>query len=470
MLPDEVLLSIFELYTVATQRLSMFKFPTKWEAESWQPLVHVCRRWRTIVFGSPRRLKLRIACTSRTPVRDALDIWPALPLVIVDSVCRIEGLDDIIAALKHRDRVDEIYLGSVSSLHLARISATLQEPFPEMKFLCLHSYEQDVERMPVLPDSFLGGSAPHLRDLQLDRIRFSGLPNLLLSATHLTRLDLRNIPHSGYVSPKSILIALSTLTTLESLSLHFRSPQSHRDWESRCPPVLTRSVFPVLTMLTFMGISEHLDDLVAHIDAPQLHRLDIILFNQIIFHTPQFIRFISRTPTLKFERGHIGFDQQHRTARIQLSSKTSSYGVLYMGIRCSEFDWQVSSLEQVVNSCLPSLSMLEDLYIYERLNAYGVWGDNFDNTLWLELIQPFTAVKNLYLSRDLAPRIALALQELVGAGPTEVLPTLQNIFLEGFKSLKSAPEGIRQFSVARKVANHPITVSLWKNTRMDKTY
>jgi len=31
-----------------------------------------------------------------------------------------------------------------------------------------------------------------------------------------------------------------------------------------------------------------------------------------------------------------------------------------------------------------------------------------------ELLQPFASVKNLYLIRDVAPRIALVLQELVG--------------------------------------------------------
>ena len=49
---------------------------------AWQSLVHVCRRWRRIIFASPRHLKLQLHCTERTTARSTLDIWPALPLII----------------------------------------------------------------------------------------------------------------------------------------------------------------------------------------------------------------------------------------------------------------------------------------------------------------------------------------------------------------------------------------------------
>ena len=52
------------------------------EVEGWQLLVHVCRRWRNVVFGSPRRLNLQLRCTHETPVKDKLDVWPSLPLII----------------------------------------------------------------------------------------------------------------------------------------------------------------------------------------------------------------------------------------------------------------------------------------------------------------------------------------------------------------------------------------------------
>ena len=89
-----------------------------------------------------------------------------------------------------------------------------------------------------------------------------------------------------------------------------------------------------------------------------------------------------------------------------------------------ELDWQVSSMEQVCTSCLPPLLNLEHLYIYENPRWRQHWQDNIENALWLELLHPFTSVKNLFLSKDIARRIVPALQELVGDRATEVLPTL----------------------------------------------
>jgi hypothetical protein len=57
-----------------------------------------------------------------------------------------------------------------------------------------------------------------------------------------------------------------------------------------------------------------------------------------------------------------------------------------------------------------------------------------ENTLWLELLLPFTAVEKLYLSDEFWPGIAAALQELVGARIAEFLPSLQNIFLTMLRS------------------------------------
>ena len=71
------------------------------------------------------------------------------------------------------------------------------------------------------------------------------------------------------------------------------------------------------------------------------------------------------------------------------------------------------------------------------------------------------AVKNLYLCQKFVPRIAPALQELVGERKSEVLPTLENIFLKGFQPSGSLHEGIKNFVSARRLTNHPVAVSRW---------
>ena len=236
----------------------------------WQTLVHVCRRWRCVVFGSPRRLKLRLVCTPTTPARNTLDVWPALPLYIHTRLAsREHGADNVVAVLERSNRVHQVRLGNFSSSDFEKFCAAMEVPFPELTELQLLSNEKMVR---VLPDSFLGGSAPRLRHLNLDGIPFPGLPKLLLSTTHLGSLHLKDNPHSGYISPEAMVAALSTLNSLRRLSLEFQSPLSRPD---RHPPPPTRFVHPTLTQFWFKGDSEYLEDLVARIDAPRLGKLEI---------------------------------------------------------------------------------------------------------------------------------------------------------------------------------------------------
>ena len=453
MLPDDVLLEIFDIY-VNKNEGELFKR----RIEKWQRLVHVCRRWRSVVFGSPRHLNLRLVCTSVTPARDTLDVWPSLPLLIRDIYLAKD--DEILAVLERCDRVVGIDLYA----NLETVLAAMQVPFPELTRLSLLS---DDGMESDLPDSFLGGSAPRLEYLWLDRIPFPGLPKLLLSATHLVKVYLDDIPHSGYISPEAIVAVLSTLTSLEKLSLQFKSPLSRPDWANRRLPPPTRSVLPILIYFSFKGACEYLEDLVTCIDTPRLNELSITLFNQIVFDTPQSIQFISRAPTLRtFEKVHVVFGGD--AAEVNLSSQSSGNGKLNMRIPCIELDWQVSSMEQVCTSCLPALSALEGLYIYENRYRPPVWKDNIENTLLLELLRPFTGVKNLYLSKKFASLIIPALQELTGGRMTGVLPTLQNIFLEEHQLSGTIQAGIQQFAAMRQVTSQPIAVSRWNNSKRDK--
>ena len=282
-LPDDVLLAIFCFYVLNDPDFNVLFSYTKREIDSWQSLVHVCRRWRYLVFGSPRHLNLRLFCIPGRSARKSLGVWPALPLLIRCTHLETEtSTDNAIAELEHSDRIHQISLGRLTTSHIETLCMAMQVPFPELEVLAL-SIETSCG--PVLPDSFLGGSAPRLRYLYLFGIPFSGLPNFLLSATHLVYLSLENIPHSGYISPEAMVTCLSVLTNLESLFLKFESPQSCPDQVIRCPPPPTRSVLPAFSYFSFKGVNEYLEDLVSRIDAPQLYHLLISLFNDIHFDT-----------------------------------------------------------------------------------------------------------------------------------------------------------------------------------------
>ena len=447
-LPDDVLLEIFYFYM---ETYALYSSQTRTEA--WQSLVHVCRRWKDLVLGSPRRLDLHLYCTSETPARDALDAWPALPL-IVEGEMSSSGTENVIAALGQSNHVCRVSFSRLAARQLEEVLVAMQVPFPELEELRLRLYSNGVTQ-PVIPDSFLDGFAPRLRIFELDGIPFPGLPKLLSSSNHLVTLLLTNIPHSGYIPPEAIVALLSVLSSLKKLTLEFGSPQSRPDWEIRRLPPSERSVIPALISFHFKGVIEYLEDLVTCIDAPQLNNMYINFFDQIDFNIPRLAQFINSTPEFTKPNAHVQFGDYR--ARVVLSPRPRTLEIV---ISCRKPDRQLSSIEQVCNSSLNPLSTVEVLYI-EHQYAALVWkGDAIENTLWLRLLLPFTAAKYLYLSKEYAPGIAAALKELVGDRITEVLPSLQNIFVEG----PSGPfqENIGPFVAARRLSDHPIAIYDWE--------
>jgi hypothetical protein len=385
-------------------------------------------------------------------VEEILDIWPPLPLVIYDfddGPADQAEMDNLIAALERNDRVCHIKLGCFSSPDITE-SAAMHKPFPELTELDLGTFPG-----PVLPDSYLGGTAPRLRFLYLDQIPFPGLPKLLLSATHLVHLSLDDIPRSGYIPPEVMATVLSASTSLESLHLQLGYPPL------RPPlPPLTRAILPSLRAILFRGASEYLEEILARIDTPQLDDLDITFFKQTIFDTPQLFQFISRRPTLStMEEGCIAFSSE--AVIVKFPSDTYDRAGLSVKIRCPSREWQLSSVKQLCTSSLPPVSTLEDLYIFELLGAELFWQGDVEDALWPEILRPFVAVKNLFISDELAYCIAPALQELVGARTTEVLPALENIYLEELPPSGPRLIGIKKFVAARQLTGHPVPVFPW---------
>jgi len=83
-----------------------------------------------------------------------------------------------------------------------------------------------------------------------------------------------------------------------------------------------------------------------------------------------------------------------------------------------------------------------------------------EDAQWLELLDSFTALKNLYLADGIAQRFCGALQELSGERATEVLPALRNLFVGG-SSLEPVLETIKSFVTARQLSGHPVVVDRW---------
>ena len=89
---------------------------------------------------------------------------------------------------------------------------------------------------------------------------------------------------------------------------------------------------------------------------------------------------------------------------------------------------------------------------------------------WLEILRAFPAVKNIYIIKEFAQSIAIALQELVGERVTDVLPALEGIVFEEQRFEEHQPsksglvnEAIERFVAARHLIGRPVVVSYCKS-------
>ena len=113
---------------------------------------------------------------------------------------------------------------------------------------------------------------------------------------------------------------------------------------------------------------------------------------------------------------------------------------------------------------LSTLSNVDRLDIREDHYEPPDWQDDIENTQWIELLQPFTTVKDLHISKQVTSRVAPALQELSGELVVDLLPGLQNLFVVGLEP--SGPvQAIEQFIAARTVSGRPVALHLQGNIK-----
>ena len=422
-LPDGVLLHMFHFYQLAYPNgLDQFDLMFK---PYWHRLIHVCWRWRSVVFASPTFLDLRLVCGPWTRV-ESIAIWPPLPTFIRNMVDYPMPEDyDFGAAVANHNHVHEIVLFHLSSSQLRRLAPAMQQQFPALIHLLLES-TSDSRPAPVLPDGFLGGLAPSLQSLKLSYIPFPALPKLLLSATDLVNLTLWNIPHSGYFSPEAIVTGLAVLANLKSLAIAFKSPRSLPDKKNRRPQPPTRTALPALTHFCFHGVSEYLEDLAARIDAPLLDSIQINFFHQLIFDTPQLAQYMGHATRFQaLNKARLVFGDDGVRVESLLPSLTSR-----LRISCRGLDWQLSSLAQVLTSFTPSVYRVEQLYIHSSGYLPSRLQDEIENMQWLEIFHPFSAVKKLFVCQEFAPCIGSTPQDRVSERVAGVLPALESLILE----------------------------------------
>jgi hypothetical protein len=458
MVPEVALIEVFHFYMAEALAYDPFRH----NREAWVILAHVCRKWRDIVFGSPRRLNARLYFRGRKSVRAMLDTWPPFLIDIWGSDFRGRDAGNIVEALEHKDRIHKVELWDSSIPQMEQVLAAMQKSFPSLTELAVDFYTEMGSL--VLPDLLLGESAPLLRSLRLRSVQFplSVLRNLLRSAD-LVQIRIWKIPEAGFISPEDVVACLSGLARLEEFELGF---QSALDWASRDPPSSARCVLPALTSLLFKGSRKYLEHLVALIDSPLLDNLDVIIFHQPVWDTPQLAQFVDRTSKLKAPReAHIFLDGSDVFITLPWTPRRGLHFRM-ANILSDQFAVMVQLCTlSFLRTLIPTI---KHLYILESGTWSLYWLRNVESSQWLDFLRPFLALENLYLSQRFSRDIVPALDGsdgIGGEGMTELLPCLQNISLERPSSLSHpgpVDEAIEQpVTTALNVAGRPIAASQW---------
>jgi hypothetical protein len=432
-LPDDVLLVIFDIFRLSGTDLELRHKPV-W---NWHILIHVCRRWRQVVFASPLRLDLQLLCTPGTPVRKYLGCWPAFPIAIDYENGRpfSHGSifeDDVIAALEHPNRVRHIKL-TITPSFWRKLAPLLQEPFPVLTLFSICSVDMNV---PFLPSGFLGGSAPCLQEIRFRGMPTLALPTLLPPASNLVSLVLfdSDIPQSG-ISPAALVTGLAMLPRLNNLSIAFVPWSSHTShWQIR-PLPQTRVVLPVLNSFSFDGEGIFLEEFVSQIDTPMLNSIEITYLDFPGTPIPQLSEFLKRSnlkPSL-FRNGKIYFDDGDEIhVFVGPGADPEDFPFAIHIPSCEGIYDQVSCMAKVLNHTSTMLSNVVSLEIKaEQLWRLDSEDEDLDRIDWLELLRPFTTVETLNVSLEFSEMIAHALEEMPAETAHQVLPALNLLLLEG---------------------------------------
>jgi len=228
-----------------------------------------------------------------------------------------------------------------------------------------------------------------------------------------------------------------------------------------------------------------LDNLVTLIDGPQLDKFKINL-DMIDLDPPELLQFISRTPKLTALDEARMILRNNTSVQVTFSSQTSRSSAFIIELERGWSNLALSSLTHLCASSSPLLSAVENFYIYEDDEfQVGVTGDIRARD-WVEVLHPFAAVENLYLSGESVRTVANTLSFLSSyIEAAEVLAVLQKIFLDKTKASPDVMEDVTRFVDARMAAprsSHEavlegfmqfrptIAVSLWDVDRDDNPF
>ena len=480
-LPEEVLLEIFDSYRrvlkyVDSYQISMsgvshrnrhehqpvYMYERRWNRKhGWFKLVHVCRKWRRIVLGSPSRLDLSLVLIEHNPGHMKTVYTTRLPSlpIRIDYAYGTPTNNDVsrvVAALKQRDRVRGIVFKG-QDLQLGKVFGKMKCSFPVLERLdiCHSSGLVNLK----LPPTFLRGSAPRLRRLKMSPVSLKSISQLLSSATALVELYL-NIDTIFGPSPTSSLIAyLQAMPCLRWLTLKLTCGISHNLIPES--PENGGKIVPLskLTFFHFYGHQVSLDGLMSGLSAPSLETFNTKFPGSFISPMRHISRFVTDT------------NSEHHAFRVISSSRGSFSLSLMAHSECIDepdphFNFYSCRVMQISTALSPRLGIVEELFLISFDKS------SRPTTPWRRFLELFHNVKILRLQHNVMFDIAHSLQQDQGVSAA-VLPSLEEIELRGWSwssesavqdERRSAMEAFGPFMATLQQAGRPVKI-FWSEVR-----
>jgi hypothetical protein len=469
-LPDEILLEIFDWVRLPQAARAPTEFEcnicdhlvlypssrssSNWCSWKWVQLVHVCRRWRSLVFASPRRLNLLLIYTYSRKARvmkKALATWPTLPIALwypchfgTEPFLIRKDQNNLSSALQYPNRIREIDL----CLTRSKVGAQLLTSFPALECLRLES-RSPIGSPPTLPAGFLGSSAPKLRHIHLIDVAFPTFPLLLSSARDLVSLCL--VSRSADISPETLSISLSTTTRLKSLLIDFHRFVSNIFSKTGNAP----AILPALTEFYFAGDSAYLEDLLSRIDSPVLERLfkpsafGARRLSQFTYspNSPRYMPTPSHWSILLLEDRIFfvnQFDPTPKRNRFRFTLQITSGEIDSRGT-LPRFIKRLSSLHSNVQRL--------DIKSFLPLSPW-LHPDEMDSSIWVNFFCRLKSVTRLEVAGVFVQIIESVLEQLPEEMGQRLLPSLNDLHVGKCQT----PEPFKNFANARSSSGFPLTV------------
>jgi len=389
---------------------------------------------------------------------------PPLPLIIdhilKDRDITAEDEEGILLALQHRHRVRRIRL-EMPVPNLQKLAAAMVEEFPMLGFLYITAPTKGDASL-VLPQTF---QAPHLRHLVLDNVICPITSPLLTPTAGLITLSLMEIRPSANLRPLDLLQRLALMPQLETLGIDFHSPVPSRDIERQLRIPTVHVTLPNLRWFGFRGVSAYLEALLPRITAPLLEKLQILFFNQLTFFVPRLLEFIGSAENLRFSSARLTFDEEGISASMYPYEGAKMYAV-YVDVGCKQFDWQVASTAQILNTLRSVFSSVEHLTLEdERYAISSEQRDGVNHAQWRKLLESFNNVKTLLVDAGLVGDLSCSLLDDGESSPAELfLPELKEV---SYSTTDDAGDLFTRFIDARQKAGRPVTL-VHRNTSLSE--